>query len=232
MIKSFGLLHKRDDISQKKFHAHWKNPHADHALKLVPVLRRYVQNHKAAKPYPGMKPPCDGAPEVWLSSMEASATLTTMPEYLDGAYIDEPQFMKVRSGGVLVSEQVIVEGDPIGKKEKLVKVLYFLKRNPALNAEQFREQWMAHDGPLFVNQDNVRRYVKSPTLPETFVDGNATFDGVEELWWNSDAAFKRDKKGGANKADLALLLDLDGSRAMFVDENRVFWPGIADDEDA
>jgi hypothetical protein len=231
VIKSYGLLHKRGDISQKKFHTHWKGPHAVHALTLVPVMRRYVQNHKAAKKYPGMEPPCDGAPEVWLLSIEEAAILGTMPEYINGAYIDEPNFMRVRSGGVMVREHVMIEGPPIGKKDRLTKVLYFLKRNPALSAEQFREQWMAHAGPLFVNQDHVRRYVKSPTLAQSYVHGDATYDGVEEVWWDTEAAFNKDKRGGGvDGEDQQLLLDTRATTAMFVDENRVFWPGLEEDE--
>lgn len=229
MIKMFGMLNKRSDISQKKFHAHWKGPHAVHALTLVPIMRRYVQNHKAAKPYPGMNAPCDGSPEVWVSSMETAGQLNAIPEYLNGAFIDEPNFMRERSAGVMVSEHVIVEGEPFGKKDKLTKVLYFLKRNPALNAEQFREQWMAHEGPLFVKQGNVRRFVKSPTVPETYADGEALYDGVEEIWWDTEAAFNKDKRGGANKTELKILLDMNETTAMFVDENRVLWPGLEEE---
>ena len=232
MIKVFGLLHKRSDISQTKFHSHWKGPHAVHAIKLVPVMRRYVQNHKATTAYPGMEPPCDGSPEVWLQSLEGGGTLNTMPDYINGAFIDEPNFMRVRSSGIAVSENIIIEGPPIGKKDKLTKVLYFLKRNPALTSEQFREQWLAHEGALLVGQNNLRRFVRSPTLPETYVDGDAPYDGVEEVWWNNKADFDKDKKsGGAHKAELRLLLDTKATTAMFVDENRVVWPGLSDDKD-
>lgn len=232
MIKLFGLLHKRDDISQRQFHAHWRGPHAEHALKLVPVLQRYVQNHKAAKPYPNMNPPCDGSPEVWLEDIEASVELNTMPEYMTGAYIDEPNFMRVRSEGVVVSEQVVIAGPPIAKNAKLTKALFFLKRNPSLSAEQFREQWLAHDRPLFTRAAHAQRFVRSPTLAQTYVGGEATYDGVEELWWPSLAAWEKDRKGAINKNDLRLLLDLEGTTAMFVDENRVFWPGLVEEEAA
>ena len=231
VIKTFGLLDKRSDISQKKFHSHWRGPHAVHALTLVPVMRRYVQNHKAAKAYPGFNPPCDGAPEVWLQDLDAAGTLGTMPEYLNGAYIDEPNFMDKRSRGVLVREEIIREGDPIGQKDKLVKALFFVKRAPGLSAEHFREIWSAREEPLFVGMERARRFVKSATLPETYVNGDANYDGTEEIWWNSEADFKRDHRGSRSRlAAAGAIADKDATTAMFVDENRVFWPGLDSDE--
>ena len=220
MIKTFGILDKRADITQKQFHAHWRGPHAEHAVKLVPVMQRYCQNHKAAKAYPGFKAPCDGCPEVWLEDLEAAAWLGKMPEYLTGAFIDEPNFMRQRSGGVLVWEDVAIEGPEIGKKDKLVKVLFFLKRSPALSHASFVEQWLAQDKPLLVGGDHLQRWVRSPIVEEAYEQTEAAYDGVEELWWATQADQKKDAKGAVPSG----LVDVEGTRAMFVDENRVVWP--------
>ena len=230
MIKVFGMLNKRSNISQSQFHKHWSGPHAVHALTLVPVMRRYVQNHKSAKAYPGFDAPCDGSPEVWLQDTDAARLLNTMPEYMNGAYIDEPAFMRERSAGIMACEHVIIEGDPVAETDKLVKVLFFVKRNPALTPEQFHDQWLALDGPLFSKGENLRRFVRSPTLASAYADGDALYDGAEELWWDTEAAFNKDKRGAPKKADRANLLDVKATHAMFVDENRVFWPGLAEDE--
>lgn len=223
-VKSFGMLHKRADISQEQFHAHWRGPHAVHAVKLRPRMRRYVQNHNAATPVSGFKPPADGCPEVWLDSLEDAVLLTQMPEYLEGAYIDEPNFMRVRSSGVAVTETVIKEGPKIKKDEALLKVLFFLKRNPMLTAEQFHEAWMSEETPLLKSAKHLLRFVKSPTVPETFVDGDAMYDGVEELWWKNEAAFKKDSRPSLSEAEREALLDMNATTAMLVDENRVVWP--------
>jgi hypothetical protein len=220
MIKTFGLLDKRHDISQEQFHAHWRGPHAVHAVKLVPVMQRYCQNHKAGKDYPGFDAPCDGAPEVWLEDLDASATLGTMPEYITGAYIDEPNFMRQRSGGVLVYEEIAIEGPKVGKDDKLVKVLFFLKRSPTLSHGSFVEQWLAQENPLLVGGKNLQRWVRSPIVEEAYAGREARYDGVEELWWASEADYKKDAKGAA----ASILVDADSTTAMFVDENRVVWP--------
>ena len=223
-VKMFGMLHKRGDRPQEQFHAHWRGPHADHAVKLRPRMQRYVQNHKAAKPLSGFRPPCDGSPEVWLASLEDAALLTQMPEYLEGAFIDEPNFMRVRSDGIMVREHVVLEGPKIGKNDTPVKVLFFLKRNPTLSAQQFREAWLAAEGPLLKGGKHLMRFVKSPTAPESFENGDALYDGAEELWWKDEADFNKDARASLSKAAREILLDMDATTGMFVDENRVVWP--------
>lgn len=224
MIKTFGMLHKRGDISQEQFHAHWRGPHADHAVKLVPVMRRYVQNHRAAKAYPGFQPPSDGCPEVWLDSLESARRLTTMPEYMTGAFIDEPAFMRVRSDGVLVHEKVMIEGPKLARDARPVKVLFFLKRNPRVSRAAFEEFWLGRDAPVFSGGKNLQRWVKSPVVGEAYAGTEPLYDGVEELWWAGSAAQEQDASAPADRT-VENFIDRTATRAMFVDENRVVWEG-------
>ncbi|MDA0339279.1 MAG: EthD domain-containing protein [Proteobacteria bacterium] len=223
MIKMFGMLDKRSDISQEQFHAHWRGPHAVHAVKLVPVMKQYCQNHKTARDYPGFDKPCDGSPEVWVDDLDASAWMGRMPEYMTGAFIDEPNFMRERSGGVMVSEHIALENTGIGKDDQLTKVLFFIKRSPSLSHRSFVEQWLARETPLLVGGANLSRWVRSPILEEAYANGEAKYDGVEELWWSDDSAHQKDALE-TPAADALRLVDLDATTAMFVDENRVVWP--------
>ncbi|MFN3233573.1 MAG: EthD domain-containing protein [Alphaproteobacteria bacterium] len=225
MIKVFGMLHKRSDITQEQFHAHWAGPHAVEALKLTAVMKRYVQNHKAAEPFPGFEPPCDGSPECWMDDLDSAGQLNAVPEYLTGAYPDEPRFMRERSAGIMVTEQVEIEGPPIAKDDELVKVLAFYRRDPELSHQAFVEQWLAHKTPLITGGSELARWVRSPAAAEAYVDSDPMFDGAEELWWSDKDAYAKDADGGMARSDLAHLLDLDATKVMFVDENRVHWPG-------
>jgi hypothetical protein len=224
MIKTFGMLHKRGDITQEQFHAHWRGPHADHAVKLVPVMRRYVQNHRSPTPYPGFEPPSDGCPEVWLEDLAAAQRLTTMPEYMTGAFIDEPAFMRVRSEGVLVYEQVLVSGPKLAKDARPVKVLFFLKRNPGVSHAAFLEFWLERQAPVFTGGQHLQRWVKSPVVGEAYVGAEPLYDGVEELWWADKAAQEQDAAAPADRT-VENFIDRKETRAMFVDENRVVWEG-------
>lgn len=223
MIKSFGMLHKRGDISQEQFHAHWRGPHAEHAVKLVPIMRRYVQNHRAPAPYPGYAPPADGCPEVWLDSLETAKILTTMPEYMTGAFIDEPAFMRVRSDGVLVRETVVNEGPKLGRQDRPVKALFFLKRGAAVSQRAFEDFWLNRDTPLLAGGAHVQRWVKSTLVPQAYAGADALYDGVEELWWPDQAAHDRDAAAAALSLQLDKHVDRGATRVMFVDENRVVW---------
>ena len=79
--------------------------------------------------------------------------------------------------------------------------------------------------------ERARRFVKSATLPETYVDGDANYDGTEEIWWDTEADFKRDHRGSRAHIEAAgAIADKDATTAMFVDENRVFWPGLDSDD--
>ena len=225
MIKTFGMLHKRGDISQDQFHAHWRGPHADHAVKLVPIMRRYVQNHRAPRPYPGFEPPADGCPEVWLDSLETARILTTMPEYMTGAFIDEPAFMRVRSEGVLVQEKIMLEGPKLARDARPVKALFFLKRGAGISRKAFEEFWLGRDAPLLVGGKQAIRWVKSTLVPDAYVDQEALYDGVEELWWTDTAAQEQDMAAATTDLVTEKFVDRSASRAMFVDENRVVWEG-------
>jgi hypothetical protein len=222
MIKSFGMLHKRSDISQDQFHAHWRGPHAEHAVKLVPVMRRYVQNHRAARPYPGFQPPSDGCPEVWLEDLGSAFRLTTMPEYMTGAFIDEPAFMRVRSEGVLVKETVVVAGPALARHAAPVKALFFLKRAPGLSRATFEAAWRNREAPLLVGGDSAQRWVKSFLVEEAYAASEPLYDGVEELWWPDQAAHDRDAAAATDRS-ADKIVDRAATRAMFVDENRVVW---------
>ncbi len=70
MVKSIGLLKKKEGITQEQFLRHWKEIHGPIALKYAPGLRRYVQNHPVN--LPGAKYPYDGIAELWFDDVESA----------------------------------------------------------------------------------------------------------------------------------------------------------------
>lgn len=46
MIRQFGLIRKRQDISIEQFHYHWREIHGPLGLSALPTVRRYIQNHR------------------------------------------------------------------------------------------------------------------------------------------------------------------------------------------
>ncbi len=69
MIKSVALLKRKPGLTDEEFYWHWKEIHGPLAVKIVPGLRKYVQNHSVA--FPRVKNEFDGFAEVWFDDLEA-----------------------------------------------------------------------------------------------------------------------------------------------------------------
>ena len=76
----------------------------------------------------------------------------------------------------------------------MIKAFCFLKRNPALSAEQFHRHWREVHAPLFADtplRRHIRRYEQNPRLPADYDRArrgsevaDAGFDGVTVLWYD------------------------------------------------
>ncbi len=106
MIKSIVVAHRKAGLTREEFSRYWLEEHAPLAAKLMPGVRRYVQNHFIA--IPGMEFEGDGIVETWYDdvaswqkSMEAIRASKELAE--DGA-----KFCDLRNAKMwLVEEHVI-----------------------------------------------------------------------------------------------------------------------------
>lgn len=69
MIKSIVVAHRKAGMSRQEFSDYWKNIHGPLAAKLIPGVRRYVQNHVVE--IPGMEYDGDGVVEMWYDDVAA-----------------------------------------------------------------------------------------------------------------------------------------------------------------
>jgi uncharacterized protein (TIGR02118 family) len=78
----------------------------------------------------------------------------------------------------------------------MIKLVYCLRRLPALSREEFQRYWRETHGPLVRERADllgIRRYVQLHTLESPLNDGLRAsrgndpdiYDGVAELWWES-----------------------------------------------
>ena len=92
MIKSVGLLTRKDGLSHEEFVKHWYEIHAPLAH-AVPGVRRYVQSHILAErtrpDIPTTEVEIDGIAELWYDDLEAFERASATPEakrlHADGA---------------------------------------------------------------------------------------------------------------------------------------------------
>jgi uncharacterized protein (TIGR02118 family) len=69
MIKSIVVAHRKAGLTRDEFNKYWLEEHAPLAAKLMPGVRRYVQNHFIA--IPGIEFEGDGIVETWYDDIES-----------------------------------------------------------------------------------------------------------------------------------------------------------------
>ena len=92
MIKSVGLLTRKEGMTHEQFVKHWVEVHAPLAHE-VPELLRYVQSHiveeRRRPDIPAMDVDIDGIAELWYEDRDAMARALASPEakalHADGA---------------------------------------------------------------------------------------------------------------------------------------------------
>jgi uncharacterized protein (TIGR02118 family) len=114
MIKSIALAYRKTGTTREEYNQYWLEQHGPLAARLIPGLRRYVQNHFVAAP--GREFEGDGIVEMWyddLAAFEKSMQFIHSPAGKPLAE-DGARFAEMRRGGLwLVEEHVIM--DELGK---------------------------------------------------------------------------------------------------------------------
>jgi len=110
MIKTIGLLTRKNGWTHEQFMKHWVETHAPLAHK-VPGLRRYVQNHiNGERTRPDIEATAveiDGIAELWFDDQAALETASRTPE-MKALHADGALFIgRIKSW--VVEEKVIVK---------------------------------------------------------------------------------------------------------------------------
>ncbi|TDJ64761.1 MAG: EthD family reductase [Proteobacteria bacterium] len=229
MIKGFAFISKKPDISIEQFQRHWKEVHAPLALQIT-ALRRYVQSHRSAFVIPGFEHvPFDGGAEIWFDDIDTMQGFGDNPEYVNGAFADEPNFISADGPTFLAtSEHVIIPGREIKRDDELTKALFLIRRKAGMSVADFQAYWRNEHAPQIPRDAGVVRYVQCHTVPETYAGGTPAYDGVAELWWEDHESFRSywdsERIQAIFAADAPRFMDLAGCTAFLVNENRVLWP--------
>ena len=110
MVKVFALMPRRPELSPEEFRRHWREVHAP-LVRRIRSVRRYVQSS------PLEPAPFDGVAEIWLDDLAAVGALERDPDYLEGAWLDEPRLMDMSRHALLVTrERVVADGPASGGK--------------------------------------------------------------------------------------------------------------------
>lgn len=109
MVKLIYCISKKPDMSVEEFQHYWRDVHGPIAGK-IPGLRRYVQCHVVPSLYErDIKPPYDGAAELWFDDLDALAAAMRSPE-VAAALEDEKNFIDhSRVASFITIEKPVVE---------------------------------------------------------------------------------------------------------------------------
>jgi uncharacterized protein (TIGR02118 family) len=69
MVKSIVVARRKAGMNRKEFYKYWEQTHGPLAAKMIPGLRRYVQNHFVD--VPGMEYDGDGVVEMWYDDIDS-----------------------------------------------------------------------------------------------------------------------------------------------------------------
>jgi uncharacterized protein (TIGR02118 family) len=109
MIKTIGLLTRRDGWTREQFIKHWVEVHAPLAH-AVPGLRRYVQNHitgeRTRTDIPATDVEIDGIAELWFNDRAALEAAAQTPQ-MKALHADGARFIgRIRS--YIVEERFVI----------------------------------------------------------------------------------------------------------------------------
>ena len=109
MIKTIAIAHKKAGMSHEEFCKYWKEQHAPLAARLIPGLRKYVQNHYLE--VPGFEYEGDGIVEIWYDDVESfqkSWAYLRSPEAKELAE-DGAKFTEMRGGQLWIVEEHVIK---------------------------------------------------------------------------------------------------------------------------
>jgi uncharacterized protein (TIGR02118 family) len=118
----------------------------------------------------------------------------------------------------------------------MIKFVMCIKRHPDMTRGEFKEYWINKHGPFFMSNADVmgaKKYVQSHTLGTPLNEGLRTsrgmlpeYDGVAEVWFESEEALMEgmsssegQKLGAALLEDEGNFIDHSTSTAFIVEEH-------------
>lgn len=191
MIHQVIFAHPKPGMSEKEFQRYWREEHSPLASKITQIKRYLI-----ASRIPFGKEPEDplfsGVAEIWLENEKEQLESLQSKEFLQGARLDEPNWAAFWQTLVLdTTAHVLMEGEPLKKDSKLVKMFVLLKRKPGMSLADFRQYWLETHGPLVLNLPGVRRYLQCHVVDGFYAVGESRFDGVEQIWFDDTRSIEK-----------------------------------------
>jgi uncharacterized protein (TIGR02118 family) len=106
MIKTIALAHRKTGLTREEYNKYWLEKHGPLAAKLIPYVKRYVQNHFIE--VPGMEYEGDGIVEMWYDDVEAWQKSRQVVFSSQELGKDASNFCRMSPGGFWVVEEHVI----------------------------------------------------------------------------------------------------------------------------
>jgi uncharacterized protein (TIGR02118 family) len=106
MIKTIALAYRKTGLTREEYNRYWLEKHGPLAARLIPNLKKYVQNHFVE--VPGQTYEGDGVVEMWYEDLEAWKKSREAVFSNQELAQDAANFCQMRPGGFWVVEEHVI----------------------------------------------------------------------------------------------------------------------------
>ena len=190
MIHQFILAAPKPGLTAEEFQNYWLNVHAVQYASRIPQIKRYLIDTRIPGPREFGNPPLphQGIAEIWLENEQEQLASLQTEEFLQGARLDEPTWAAFWATIVLdTTANEIVPAAPDEIEHGVVFTL-LLKRRPGLPLAEYRARSLDEHASAAAKLPGLRRYLHNHVNDGYYVFGEASFDSVEQFWFDDTEA--------------------------------------------
>lgn len=201
MLKVFGFIARRPDLTAEQFHAYYRHPHGTLA-RGMPTLLSYTQAHQIdCDLLDATQRRLEAIMEVRLAEPTDWFGFRTNPYLVEHLLDDEPNFIDLpRCAGLATHEEVL----PGPSKDRLSKADALWSPDTAALPIKLVQivpaerdgVWRGADDAALGHAVGALHHVRAAAIPGIQAPGTP-FCGVRELWWPTVAAFQTGVTRGA-----------------------------------
>jgi uncharacterized protein (TIGR02118 family) len=200
MIKAIYFIKRKPGMSLEDFRKYWLEEHAPLVLK-VPGLVKYVQSHTMDHGYREHEPIYDGIAELWYENLD-DMRKTAGTALSRDTMADNEKYVDLSKFGFILTKERIQKENPV--EPNAPKMVAFAKKRPDLSFEAFQSHWNTIHGKLGRAVPGARRYVQCHPIPSSYANGRMPlYDGVAEVWFDSEEAMRSGPQTPEYKAVIA-----------------------------
>ena len=229
MIHQLIFAHPKPGMSEKDFQDYWKNVHAIKYASKIPQIKRYMIDSRIPFGPEPEDPLWSGVAEIWLENEEEQLASLQSKEFLQGAKLDEPNWAAFwRTVALDTTAHTLLEGPPLKRDSKMVKLFILTKRKAGMPLADFRQKMLESHAPNVLELPGLRRYLQCHVRDGFYAIGEALLDCVSQLWFDDiealEKAYKSPEYENGVKPDFANLFEPKYIHTMVTDETWIIGP--------